>query len=108
VKAAWRAHADALIAANPDKEALPLQVAQVYFRDKNYDEALKFVNQSIKVKETFGNLSTKANILWNLGKMDEALAVADAAIAKGKADKVDATRVSDFEKLVAGRKAGKM
>jgi hypothetical protein len=106
VKAAWRAHADALIAANPNNEVLPLQVANTYLnRDKNYDEALKFVNQSIKLKETFGNLSAKANILWAMGKKEEALTVADAAIAKGKADKANTT---NFEKRVADMKAGKM
>jgi tetratricopeptide (TPR) repeat protein len=104
VKAAWRKHADEMIAANPTNEVLPLQVASTYLnRDKNYDEALKFVNQSIKLKETFGNLSTKANILWAAGKKEEALAVADAAIAKGKADKANTT---NFEKRVADMKAG--
>ena len=105
VKAAWRAHADALIAANPANEVLPLQVANTYGRDKNWDEALKFVDQSIKVKETFGNLSSKANILWGAGKKDDALKVADAAIAKGKADKAN---TAAFEKRVADMKAGKM
>ena len=105
VKAAWRAHADALIAANPANETLPLQVANTYARDKNWDEALKFVNQSIKLKETFGNLSSKANILWGAGKKEEALTVADAAIAKGKADKAN---TAAFEKRVADMKAGKM
>lgn len=105
VKAAWRKRADEMIAANPTAEQLPLQVAQVYLRDKNYDEAMKFVEQSIKVKQTFGNLSTKANILWAAGKKDEALAVADAAIAKGKADKAN---TAAFEKRVADMKAGKM
>jgi len=105
VKAAWRAHADALIAANPTNEVLPLQVANTYANDKNWDEALKFVDQSIKVKETFRNLSAKANILWGAGRKDEALTVADAAIAKGKADKVD---TAAFEKRVANMKAGKM
>src|SRR5256714_13161482 len=105
VKALWRAKADALIAANPANEVLPLQVAQTYLGDKNYPEALKFIDQSIKTKETFRNLSTKANILWAAGKKDEALAVADAAIAKGKADKVNTTA---FEKRVADMKAGKM
>src|SRR5205085_3962532 len=82
VKAAWRKHADEMIAANPTNEVLPLQVANAYLnRDKNYDEALKFVNQSIKLKETFGNLSAKANILWAMGKKEEALTVGDAAIA---------------------------
>src|ERR1700682_4237512 len=33
VKGAWRAHADALIAANPTNEVLPLQVANTYARD---------------------------------------------------------------------------
>ena len=103
VKALWRAKADALIAANPTNEALPLQVAQTYAGDKNFTEALKFVDQSIKVKETFRNLSSKANILWAAGKKEEALTVADAAIAKGKADKVD---TAAFEKRVAGWKSG--
>src|SRR5256886_990556 len=105
IKAAWRAHADALIAANPNNEALPLTVANTYARDKNWDEALKFVDQSIKVKETFANLSAKANILWGAGKKDEAFKVADAAIAKGKADKAN---TAAFEKRVSDMKAGKM
>jgi len=105
VKALWRAKADALIAANPTNEVLPLQVAGTYANDKNWTEALKFVDQSIKVKETFRNLSSKANILWLAGKKEEALTVADAAIARGKADKVD---TAAFEKRVAGWKAGKM
>src|SRR5205823_9096545 len=105
VKAAWRAHADALIAANPTKEDLLRQVANTYFNEKNYDEALKFVDQSIKVKETFPNLSLKTRILWASGKKQEALIVADQAIAKGKADKAD---TAAFEKRVADMKSGKM
>src|SRR5258708_14327492 len=105
VKAAWRVHADALIASNPTNETLPLQVANTYAREKNWDEALKFIDQSIKIKETFPNLSSKANILWGAGKKEEALTVADAAIAKGKADKVN---TAAFEKRVADMKAGKM
>jgi hypothetical protein len=105
VKALWRAKADALIAANPTNEVLPLQVAQTYNADKNYVEALKFVEQSIKVKETFRNLVAKTNILWASGKKEEALTVADAAIAKGKADKAN---TAAFEKRVADMKAGKL
>lgn len=105
VKAVWRAKADALMAANPTNEVLPLQVAGTYANDKNWDEALKFLDQSIKIKETFRNLSTKTQVLWQAGKKEEALKVADAAIAKGKADKVDTTA---FEKRVADMKAGKM
>jgi predicted negative regulator of RcsB-dependent stress response len=105
VKALWRAKADAVIAANPMNEVLPLQVAQTYANDKNWDEALKFVDQSIKVKETFRNLSAKTNILWAAGRKEEALKVADTAIAKGKADNAN---TSAFEKRVADMKAGKM
>jgi len=105
VKALWRAKADAVIAANPTNEQLTRQVALTYLGDKNYDEALKFIDQSIKVKETFQNLSSKANILWAAGKKDEALTVADAAIAKGKADKAN---TAAFEKRVADMRAGKL
>jgi hypothetical protein len=105
VKALWRAKAEAVIAANPTNEALPLQVAQTYANDKNWDEALKFVDQSIKVKETFRNLSAKANILWAAGKKEDALKIGDAAIAKGKADNAN---TSAFEKRVADMKAGKI
>ena len=105
VKAVWRSRADALIAANPTNEVLPLQVANTLAGDKKYDEALKLIDQSIKVKETFRNLSAKANILWAAGKKEEALAAADVAIAKGKADKAD---TAAFEKRVAGWKTGTM
>jgi len=105
VKALWRAKADALIAANPTNELLPLQVAQTYANDKNWDEALKFVDQSIKVKETFRNLSAKTNILWSAGRKEEALKIGDAALAKGKAENAN---TSAFEKRVADMKAGKM
>jgi len=101
----WRTKADALIAANPTNEALPLQVAGTYANLKNWDEALKYVDQSIKVKETFRNLQSKTNILWLAGKKEEALKVADLAIARGKADNVNTTT---FEKRVADMKAGKL
>ena len=103
VKALWRAKTDALIAANPTNEVFPLNAANTYAADRNWDEALKFVDQSIAVKPTFRNLSAKANILRNAGKNAEALAAADQAIAKGKADGAD---TAAFEKRVAGWKSG--
>jgi hypothetical protein len=105
VKAAWRKRADELIAANPAAGQLPAQVAQtLYGRFKDYETALTYIDQSIKVKETFGNLSLKSNILWDMGKKEEAQAVATAAIAKGKADKAN---TAAFEKRVADRTAVK-
>ena len=105
VEAVWRAKADAAIAANPTEWRIPLSVAGAYAGDDKWDEALKWVDQSIKVKETFQNLSAKARYLYAAGRKDEALALADQAIARGKADKVDTT---NFEKRVADMKAGKM
>jgi hypothetical protein len=105
VEAVWRAKADKAIAENPTNEALPLTVANAYANAEKWDEALKWVDQSIKVKETFRNLSAKANLLWAAGRKPEAIAAADVAIAKGKADKVDTT---NFEKRVANMKAGKL
>jgi hypothetical protein len=105
VKAAWRKRADEMIAANPTAGQLPSQVAStLYGRFKDYETALTYVDQSIKIKETFGNLSLKSNILWDMGKKDEAKTVADAAIARGKADKVN---TAAFEKRVADRAAAK-
>jgi Protein of unknown function (DUF2911) len=105
IEAVWRGKIDKAIAENPTNEVIPLQVAGAYANDDKWDEALKWVDQSIKVKETFRNLSARANYLWLAGRKQEALAAADAAIGKGKADKVD---TSSFEKRVANWKAGKM
>lgn len=105
VKALWRAKADAVMAANPTNEVLPLQAAATYANDKNWNEALKLVDQSIKIKETFRNLSAKSNILWAAGRKEEAVKAGDAAIAKGKADNANTTA---FEKRLADMKAGKI
>jgi Protein of unknown function (DUF2911) len=105
VEAVWRAKVDTAIAANPNEWRIPLSVAGAYAGDDKWDEALKWVDQSIKVKETFQNLSAKARYLYAAGRKEEALAIADQAIARGKADKVDTT---NFEKRVADMKAGKM
>jgi hypothetical protein len=68
-------------------------------------EGMAWLDQSIKVKETFQNLSAKANVLYRAGKKEEAFALAEQAIQKGKADKVD---TSAFEKRLADMKAGKI
>jgi hypothetical protein len=103
IKALWRTKTDALIAANPANEVFPLQAANTFAADKNWDDALKYVDLSIKTKPTFRNLTAKANMLKNAGRNEEALAAADLAIAKGKADGAD---TAAFEKRVAGWKSG--
>ena len=100
-----RSKIDAQIAANPSDWQIPLAVANAYWNDDKLDEAMKWTDQSIKVKETFQNLRTKALLLNEMGKKPEAFAVAEQAIARGKADGVDTSR---FEKQLADLKAGKM
>jgi hypothetical protein len=105
VEAVMRTKIDAAVAANPTDWEIPLAVARQYANDDKMDEAIRWADQSIKVKETFQNLSMKAQLLYAAGRKDEALTVANQALARGKADKVDTTR---FEKRLADYKAGKM
>jgi DUF2911 family protein len=90
-------------AAKPDDWRTPLQAANYALNNKETELGWTWLEQSIKVKETFQNLSAKANYLWAAGKKEEALALADLAIAKGKADKAN---TEAFEKRVAGWKSG--
>ena len=95
--------------AKPDDWRTPMQ-AGAYLIQGNNDpkddqQGLAWIDQSIKVKETFDNLRSKANALYKLGKKEEAFAVAEQAIQRGKADKAD---TSAFEKRLADMKAGKI
>ena len=97
-----RSKIDAAIAANPNDPQIPLAVANAYFNDDKLEEAMVWVDKSIKIKETFANLRTKANLLLNMGKKQEAFAVAEQAVARGKAEGADTSR---FEKAIADLKA---
>ena len=91
----------------------PLNQAGAYvttFKVKpSYEEALGWVNASIAIKETFGNLSAKARLLNEQGKTAEAVAIAEKAIATGKTStppaNVDA--IAGFEETVRGWKNNK-
>jgi len=100
-----RSKIDATVAANPTDWQVPLAVANAYLVDDKFEDAMGWVDKSIKVKETFQNLRTKANLLVNMGKKPEAIAVAEQALARGKAEGADTTR---FEQFLANLKAGKM
>jgi len=103
VEAVWRANVQKAMAANPTDEKIAASVAGTLAGEDNFAEALKWIDQSIKVKETFQNLATRSLILYDLGRKDEALAAAEQALARGKADKIDTAR---FEKRLAIMKAG--
>lgn len=72
----------------------------------NYEEAVGWLDESIKARETFGNLNTKARILAEMGKTADAIATAEKAIQVGKAAN-PAANTADLEKLVAEWKAKK-
>ena len=94
--------------AKPDDWRTPLQAANYALNDNSAaddQQGMAWLDQSIKVKETFQNLSAKASVLYKAGKKDEAIALGDQAVQRGKADKVDTTA---FEKRLADMKAGKI
>lgn len=105
MEALMRTRIDAAVAANPTDWRIPLQVANYYANNSKPDEALRWADNSIKVKETYQNLATKAQMLYAAGRKDEAIALAGQAIERGKADKADTARL---EKLLVDWKAGKM
>jgi len=94
--------------AKPDDWRTRMQAGNYLLNNKDAaDDALgmEWLDQSIKVKETFQNLSAKANALYKAGKKEEAIALGEQAVQRGKTDKVDTT---DFEKRLADMKAGKI
>lgn len=100
-----RAKLDAAVAAAPQDWRVPLAVADAYANNDQFEEALGWADRSARVKETFQNLRVKALVLLALNKKDEAVAVGERAVARGKADGEDTAR---FEKRLADIKAGKM
>jgi hypothetical protein len=97
----------AVAAAKPDDWRTPLQAANYVFLsdDKtNISEAMGWLEQSIKVKETFQNLYSKARVLAAQGKTQEAVATGEKALALGKEAKAN---TADLEKRLAEWKAKK-
>jgi DUF2911 family protein len=94
--------------AKPDDWRTPLQAGNYLLNNQNPaddEQGMAWLDQSIKVKETFQNLSAKANALYKAGKKAEAVALGEQAVQRGKTDKVD---TSNFEKRLADMKAGKI
>ncbi|MFL6256594.1 MAG: DUF2911 domain-containing protein [Pyrinomonadaceae bacterium] len=93
-------------AAKPDDWRTPLQAANYVFTNNltgNMDEAMQWLDKSLKTKETFGNLYTKARVLATTGKAADAVATAEKAlqIAKAPNSGVDAVTIADLEKRMA-------
>ena len=98
----------AVAGAKPDDWRTPLQAANyVFLSEDKMDptEAIGWLEQSIKVRETFGNLYSKARLLASQGKTDEAVATGEKALVLGKEAKAN---TADLEKRLAEWKAKKM
>ncbi len=101
----------AVAAAKPDDWQTPFNAANYAKQNKAaedaakwYEQSLKIVDEQIKTKETFQNLSRRASILLGAGKMQDALTAAEKALVVGKAEKAD---TAALEKRIADIKAGK-
>ena len=100
----------AVAAAKPEDWQTPLQAANYVFNnslDANYPEAMQWLEKSLKTKETFGNLYTKARVLAGTGKNAEAVATAEKALQIGKAPNsgVNPANIADLEKRMADWKS---
>ena len=98
----------AVAAAKPDDWRTRLQAANyVLLSDEKMDttEAEGWLDQSLKIKETFGNTYTKARLLASQGKTAEAIVVGEKSLAIGKEAKAN---TGDLEKRLADWKAKKM
>ena len=94
------------IAARPDDPQIRVQAANFAIANKlATDEAMRWLDESIRIKETFGNLSSKARALAAQGKTAEAVAAGERALQVGRAANVNAQALADFEKRVAEWKA---
>jgi len=91
----------AIAAAKPDDWRTPLQAANYAFQNNDPSddaEAVTWLERSIKVKETFNNMYTKARMLAQQGKTQDAIAAGERALQLGKEAKAD---TSDLEKRLA-------
>jgi hypothetical protein len=99
----------AVAAAKPDDFTTRQQAAAFGLQNKlNVEEATRWLEDSIKIKETIGNVGLKARTLAEQGKTAEAIAAGERAIQLGKEAKANPTAIANMEKLVAEWKAKKM
>ena len=98
----------AVTAAKPDDWNTPYQAASYALANPqraDLAEATRWLEQSIKAKETYQNLSAKARMLAGQGKTAEAITVGEKALAAGKAAKAN---TAGLEKSLVEWKAKKM
>ncbi len=96
----------AVAAAKPDDFQTRAQAASYALQNKlAVEEAMGWLEESIKIRATLGNLGLKARVLAEQGKTAEAIATGEKAIQVGKEAKANPTAIANLEKLVADWKA---
>jgi hypothetical protein len=100
---------EAVAKAKPDDWRTPLVAARYLYENKySPADSAAFLDKSLAVKETFGNLSMKADVLAGEGKKKEAVAAAQKAMAlKDTEPKPSPEAVAGLEKKLAEWKAAK-
>ncbi|MBK8811600.1 MAG: DUF2911 domain-containing protein [Acidobacteria bacterium] len=81
----------------------PVQLANYVLGQKMtaaFPEVLTWLEASIKTRETFGNLSAKARVLAEMGRVAEAIEAGERAVAVGKTQTPPANTAA-FEKTLA-------
>lgn len=94
-------------AAKPDDWRTPMQAAGYFLQNANKaddEQAVAWLDQSLKVKETYNNLFVKARLLASQGKTAEAIAAGEKALLLGKEAKTD---TAALERTLAEWKAKK-
>src|SRR5687768_17048992 len=96
----------AVAAAKPDDWRTPFQAASYILSgdDKTNAEALGWLEQSLKVRETYQSLALKARVLAAQGKTAEAVVLGEKAVVLGKEAKAN---TANLEKDIAQWKAKK-
>ncbi len=97
----------ALAAAKADDWKTPLAAARFANDNKMTDKATEWLDRSIKVKETPGNLYDKAKMQYAAGKKDLALETAKKAAEAGKAQNASSGMMQAIETLSKDMAAGK-
>ncbi len=95
----------AVAAAKADDWRTPLQASNFFLSNANKaddEEAMGWLEQSLKVKETYNNVFAKARLLANQGKTAEAIAAGEKALQLGKEAKTD---TASLERMLAEWKA---
>ncbi len=91
-----------LAAAKADDWQIRAQAANFAFQNKlATEEAMQWLDQSIKIKENFNNVGLKARTLADQGKTAEAVAAGENAIQLGKGANANAQALAEMEKRVA-------